>query len=723
VAYYLNIKSPVKDGDKEAFRLVSLDGHEEMSRLFSFTLGLESQRKDIKPDEIIGKPITFSVLGAQGQPRYFHGCVSRFNAGGGEPGFRSYEAEVVPWLWFLTRTADCRIFAKKKVPQILEEIFKDLKIPHPVKTKLKRDYGEWEYCVQYRETDFNFVSRLMEQEGIFYYFEHSDGQHVLVLGDSPEHYGSQSPPVQYEYSFAGEGQVGRITAWQHQYEFIPGKYAQTDYNFAEHPPGEEETPAKLLLATSPAKDKPPTIDPETYEIFNYPGEYEDKNQGKVDTDICMEQEEVPYNVVSGVGLCEFFSPGGKFKLEKHPAAAENDEYVLLSVRHSATDTPEGRGPGQTYTNHFTCMPAKVPFHPALLSPKPSIYGVQTAVVVGPKGKEINADEYGRVQVQFFWDRRGSRLQKKQEEPCWIRVGQLIAGKQWGAMFIPRIGQEVMVTFLEGDPDRPLVTGVVYNKDQKPPYNPKEEPTKSYIKTNSSLGGEGFNEIRFEDKKGKEQVFVHGERDMDVRVKNESRTRVGANSHEIIGWEKDGQKGGDQRLLVYKDQHATVHGNRAEWVQGSSHLQVGKDGESHERNIIIHGKKWELIDEDSHLHVKKSRNEEVDGSQSLTVGCDQQEKVGMKHALDAGMEIHLKSGMKVVIEAGVQLTLKGPGGFIDISPAGVAIQGTMVLINSGGAPGVGSGSSPAAAEDAITPTPLEPDQADDAKSGQKSTPYG
>jgi type VI secretion system secreted protein VgrG len=729
VAFYLNIKSPVKDGDGEAFRLVTLTGHEEISRLFCFTLGLQSKRKDIQPEEIIGKDVTFSVQDAQHQPRFFHGYVSRFTAGTGDTGYRAYEAEIVPWLWFLTRTADCRIFSKKKVPQILDAVFKDLKqVKHPMQSKLNRDYGEWEYCVQYRETDFNFVSRLMEQEGIFYYFEHKEGSHELVLCDQPGHYRQAGAPLEYEYYNTGESPVNRVLNWWHQYEFIPGKYAQTDYNFAEHPACGDEHPCNPLLTDAPAKQKPPAIDPSVYEIFEYPGEYEDKDKDKIYTELRMQREEVPYNVANGTSTCESLGPGGKFKLEKHPSSAENAEYAVVSIEHSAADTPGGLGQGKAYTNTFTCIPADVPFRPARLTRKPAIYGLQTAVVVGPKGQEIDADEYGRVLVQFFWDRYNTRQQpggdeEKKADPVRVRVGQLIAGKQWGAMFVPRIGQEVVVAFEEGDPDRPLITGMVYNKDQPPPYDPKQEPTKSCVKTNSSPDGEGFNELRFEDKKGKEQIFIHAERDMDARIKNESRTRVISNSHEIIGSEKDGKKDGDQRLLIHKNQHVEIKDNRVEKIGGSMHTYVGaeKTGDK-ERNTVVDGDDYLLIKGNNNVHVNKDRNEGVDGNQSLTVGGNQQEKIGLKHAVEAGSEIHIKSGMIAVIEAGLQLTLKVGGNFITIDPVGVTIQGTLVMINSGGAPGTGSGSQPTAPVDALVPDPIAPDEADDAKSGQKSTPY-
>ena len=729
VAYYLNVKTPLDSGAEPTFRLVSFTGHEEMSRLFRFSLELLSERDDIRAKDLVGKAISFSFQDAENQPRSFHGYVCRLAAGGGETGKRRYQVEVVPWLWFLTRTSDCRIFAKKRVPDILQEVFDEAKVDHAIQNKLSRDYPEWTYCVQYRETDFNFVSRLMEQEGIFYYFKHEEGKHTLVLCDKKNHYDDSGKTVQYEYSYGSESQGESVTSWTRQYQFIPGGYSQTDYNFEDHPPRGEQHPNLPLETVKPAKGNAKEfIDASRYEIFDYPGEYDKKGDGEQYTDARMEEEEVAFDVAQGASLCECLGAGTQFELEfpdeDAKAGTEAGKYAVVSIRHSAADSSFNEGVGDTYRNNFTCIPASVTFRPACVTRKPAIHGAQTAVVVGPSGSEIHTDEYGRVQVQFFWDRYGSRLQGQQEEPCWLRVGQIVAGKNWGAMFIPRVGQEVIVTFLEGDPDRPIITGVVYNADQMPPYKPKEDKTKSYIKTNSSTGGDGYNELQFEDKAGKEMLYMHAQRNMDVRVRNDSLARNLGNRHQIMGSEKDGQKSGDQREMVYKDKHMKVHNDHVEHVGGNMKLLVGGiDGDGNQ-DIVVKKDKKELIEGENHVHVKMDRNEKVDLNQSLTVGMNQQEKVGMKHAVEAGQEIHLKAGMKVVIEAGVQMTIKGPGGFVDIGPAGVTIQGTLVNINSGGAAGVGSGSAPTEPTDAEEAAPTEPDVAhqDEPKSGQKSTPY-
>jgi type VI secretion system secreted protein VgrG len=405
----------------------------------------------------------------------------------------------------------------------------------------------------------------------------------------------------------------------------------------------------------------------------------------------------------------------------------------------------GGGDEFAYENSFTCLPASVPFRPQRVTPKPTVRGTQTAFVVGPKGEEVFTDKYGRVKVQFHWDREGKNDEKSS---CWVRVGQSVAGKRWGSSFWPRIGQEVIVDYLEGDPDQPIIIGSVYNADQMPPYLGKgpdskhpEENLISGVKSNTSKGGEGYNEIRFYDAKDEQQIFMHAERNMDVRVKNDSMEHVVNNRHLIVGPQPNDDDAGDQIEDVYRDKQLHVRRHQTEQIEGNLMLTVGKGQASGGGNvdIVIEQERKELVGADAHGHVQGNflektdgnqgltvggdRSEKVGGTQSLTVGTNQQEKVGMNHALEAGMEIHLKAGMKVIIEAGVQLSLVGPGGFVDIGPAGVTIQGIMVLINSGGAAGSGSGSSPTSPQaptDAQQANPTAPTKADDAVTGQKST---
>ena len=706
---------------RDVLLMTSFSGHEEISRLFSFRLAVVSAQDSISPQALMGKKLSFSVRLPDGSPRFFNGYVSRFSEGERSSGLRRYEAEIVPWLWFLTRTADCRIFQNKSVPDIIKQIFQDLGFSDFETGEIKGTHEPWEYCVQYRETDFNFVSRLMEQEGIFYYFRHEDGKHVMVLGDQKGAFKDcPESEVEYAYSRGGTARSDQLTSWSHHYEYVPGKWAQTDYNFIDHPARAEPTPSNLLMTRTQSSVPWQSID--KYEVYDYPGEYETKGTGDAYTKIRMEEEEARHDVVHAGSTCKTFTPGGKFTISRHDnQAEEGSAFVITAIDHSGTEPSDyagGGGGGADYSNAFTCIPDSVSFRPARITPKPVIQGSQTAVVDGPKGEEIWPDQYGRVKVQFYWDREGKRDDKTS---CWIRCAQPSAGKGWGSMFIPRIGQEVVVSYLEGDPDRPLVTGVVYNADQMPAYTLPDEKTKSYVKTNSSKGGDGYNELRFEDKKGKEQIFVHAERNMDERVKANSMESVGGNRHLIVGGEKDGSKSGDQFEMVYRDKHLKVHRNQIEHIGGDVQLRIGGIDGPGNQDVCIGKDKKEVVTDNCHVHVGKDRNEYVGGNQSLTVGGNQQEKVGMKHAVEAGQEIHLKAGMKVIIEAGVQLTIKGPGGFVDIGPTGVTIQGNLVNINSGGAPGAGSGSSPTAEEIAKEAAPTEPTPADNSKTGQKSAP--
>jgi type VI secretion system secreted protein VgrG len=625
--------------------LTGFRGREELSRPFRYTLEFRSEDDALSPQDIVGKGVTWTVRPPDDEPRHFHGVVTRFAAGRRHAlGLRNYRAEVVPWPWLLTRTTDCRIFQRKDVKAILKDVFERFGFKDYA-FNLRGSYAEREYCVQYRETAFQFVSRLMEEEGIFYFFRHEEGKHTLVLADQKSAYKAcRQSEVVYD---PGAGHLARLTDWEHQYEFRSGKAALVDYNF--------ETPADDLTARSTTVV--PLPDAKKFELFDYPGGYRVKADGAERTKVRMEEEEAPYDVVRGAGNCCTFTLGCTFTLTGHDCESEcGKKYALTSVEHWARDASHTNGDEPSeYGNSFACIPDQVTFRPARITPRPVVRGPQTAVVVGPSGEDIYVDKYGRVKVQFFWDREG---QKNENSSCWIRVAESWAGKNWGAVFNPRVGQEVIVDFLEGDPDRPLVTGRVYNADQEPPYELPKNQTRSAIKSRTPQGGaDNFNELRFEDKIGGEQVFLHAERDMDWRVKNDSREYVGKDRHLVVK--------GDQTECVEKDQHSQVKGERRE--------KIGKD-----------------------------LSQDVTGKR--------QDKVGGNYGLDAAQEVHIKAGKSLILEAGAELTLKAGACFIHFGPDGLAISGPMVNINSGGAAGAGSGSSPQA--------PKDPDVADDGTKGGK-----
>lgn len=738
MANLLNIiTSPVDD-----LLLGSFSGYEELSRLFSFTLQLTSQQDhNVSPDQLVGKPFAFSVKSdladaegdAQQEERFFHGYVNRFVVHGSQGGLCRYEIDVVPRMWFLTRTSDCRIFSKKKLLDVVESILQEHEIDFESSNLNKGSYPDREYCVQYRETDFNFISRLLEQEGIYYYFKHSEDGHKLILCDAPSHYRADDNCQEVPYDDSFPFTQASVTQWVRQYQFVSGGYAQTDYNYEENPARGDTSPAELLKSQANIAGPAANLsDVQKYEVFDYPGEYADKSAGDHYTGRRMEEEAAAYDVANGSSLLSHFSAGVKMKLvfpagpPAHPQKESQDgEYAIRSVQHSGSSSADGTGSGADYSNAFTAIPADMKFRTPRITPKPLISGVQTAVVVGPPGSEIHTDELGRVQLQFFWDRYGTRSQEGDEqEPIWVRVGQISAGKKWGAMFIPRVGQEVIVTFLEGDPDRPLVTGGVYNSDQEPAYNPKENKTRSGIKTCSSPGADGFNELRFEDKKGKEQIYIHAEKDMDVRVKNDSKLRVYGNRHQIVGTED----GGSLYERVYEDKHVDVKQHLVQHIEGNSQLTVGNGDASDggHLEVVIEKKETRKIGPDGlHLTIEGDCSETIGGGLSQDVGGDQQTKIGANLGIEAGQDIHIKGGMNVVIEAGMQLSLKVGGNFISIGPAGIAIQGTTVLINSGGAAGSGKGAKPKKPKKAKDAKPKEPKVAAEKnkhKAGQISTPF-
>ena len=584
----ISIETPL---GKDALLLQGFTGREGISRLFSFHLDLLSEKESIDFKKIVGQNVTIQIALAAGATRYINGFVSRFAQSGSAQDATHYQMEVVPWLWFLTRIADCRIFQDKTIPQIVEAVFQSRGFSD-YKLSLTGTYDQREYCVQYRETDFNFVSRLMEQYGIFYYFEHNNGKHTMMLGDSPSV--NQPCPNQATAHYIAGGAAKEvedvITAWQMEQELRTGKYTHTDYNF--------ETPSTNLLSDAPTVSTCQVGPNTSFEIYDYPGEYLKQADGKSLAKLRMEEEEAGHLVASGSSDCRAFTSGYKFKLEDYYRDDMNQNYVLTEIQHNASAAgsySQGSGESVHYSNHFTCIPDSVPFRPPRITPKPFVQGPQTAMVVGKQGEEIWVDNYGRVRLHFYWDRLGK---KDDTDACWIRVSQPWAGAGWGAIWIPRIGQEVIVSFLEGDPDRPLVTGRVYNAEQVVPYTLPDNQTRSTFLSRSSKNGDktNFNEIRFEDKKGDEQVFINAENDMDLRVENDSREYVGNNRH----------------LIVHKEQH-------------------------------------ELVEADKHGHVKGAKKEAIDGDSSLTVSGDVKQKMGKSVSLTVGQSVDEKIGTDWVRE--------------------------------------------------------------------------
>ncbi len=682
----LKLDTPLGD---DVLLLQGFTGREGISQLFKFDLDLLSDQDSIDFKTIIGQKVTIRVLLSDGSTeRYFNGYVSRFAQSGSDTRFTHYHMEVVPWLWFLTLQADCRIFQNKSVPDIIDDVMKRY-AQKDIKKSLLGTYQPREYCVQYRETDFNFISRLMEEYGIFYYFEHQNGKHTLVLTDSNSTL--QECPEQssatYNQTSGDLDSEDVVTAWHMEQEIRTGACVLVDYNF--------KTPNADLLAGgfTIVEDLGGSKD---LFLYDYPGGYEDNSQGSNLAKIRMQEQEASHLVASGSSVCRAFTSGYNFGLKEHYRNDMNTSYVLTQVQHVASVSSYSQkqsAQAAHYSNNFTCIPADVPFRPPRITRKPFVQGPQTALVVGKASEEIWVDNYGRIKVHFYWD---APEHKDENSSCWIRVSQAWAGNGWGAMWIPRMGQEVVVSFVEGDPDRPLITGRVYNKDQVVPYSLPNQQTMSTFKSRSSKGGgnDNFNEIRFEDKKGSEDLLIHAERTMHNSVEATQYITVGLDRNISTG---------------YLDNQGNPHGNLKEVVFGYTNFTAVNDQRERvlsNKHLTVEGDQREKIQGNVNLHIQKDRREHVEADYTLKVDGSMGTKA-LSLGLDVDSNLVLTAG-NVVIEAKESVSINGPGGFVKVDASGVTISGTMVLINSGGVKGTGY---PMQMVD-----PKDPDQPDEPDKG-------
>ena len=508
--------------------LEKFSGAETLSKPFEFKISMLSTDFELDLKSLLRTSATVTVYLADGTPRYFNAVfrsitqakegedvmTEREKMGVSNPArdLAVYEAILVPKIWFLSLDSDCKIFQSMSVPDIVGKVLKDAGISdyqfHTYGTYPVRDY-----CVQYRESSLNFISRLLEEEGMFYFFAHRETKHTIIFADKNTVGGACPGQEVAEYSFDQEGWVGEGEEGVATLERIEtahtGKTALTDYNF--------ETPTLNLIGNLGTDDE---------EAFDYPGEYTEKEDASRYTRIRLEEREALQFVVNGSSRCRAFRPGYFFKLKGHYRSDTNQDYFLTSVTHEALDSTyrQDKDESHRYNNTFKAIPKTVPYRPPRDAERPTVHGLQPALVVGKAGEEIWVDKYGRVKVQFYWDRLGK---KNENSSCWCRVSQIWAGKNWGWMTIPRIGQEVLVDFLEGDPDRPVIVGRVYNAEQMPPYSLPANQTQSGIKSRSSKGGgtENYNEIRFEDLKGGEKITIQAEKDMDTTVEHDDTQHI------------------------------------------------------------------------------------------------------------------------------------------------------------------------------------------------------
>ncbi|TBU92774.1 type VI secretion system Vgr family protein [Phytopseudomonas dryadis] len=557
------VNSPLGEN---ALVLERLTGVEALGRIFQYELSLVSENPSLKLDSLLGKPMGLAVQLPNGSDRYFHGIVARCSQTAGSGQFASYQVSLKPWLWLLSRTSDCRIFQNKTVPEIVKQVFRDLGFSD-FEDALSRSYREWEYCVQYRETSFDFVSRLLEQEGIYYYFRHEQERHVLVLCDA---YGAHRTVPGYASVpfYPRDDQIrerDHIHDWHMAQEIQPGSLELNDYDF-QRPSARLEVRSNIPRNHSNAE----------YPLYDYPGEYVQSKDGEQYARNRLEAIHAQYEQIQLQGNARGLGSGHLFSMTGYPREDQNREYLIVGAHYNVTQERYESGTDSSafqFDSALTCIDASQVFRPLPLTAQPIVRGPQTAMVVGPQGEEIWTDQYGRVKVHFYWDRHD---QSNENSSCWIRVSQNWAGKNWGSIQIPRIGQEVIVSFLEGDPDRPIITGRVYNAEQTVPYDLPVNATQSGIKSRSSKGGTpaNFNEIRMEDKKGAEQLYIHAERNQDIVVENDESHSVGHNRNKSIGRNEVATIGEDRLRAVKANDKTLVGGGRVDSVSTQFVIEAG-----------------------------------------------------------------------------------------------------------------------------------------------------
>ncbi len=627
-ALYFSISTPL---GKDKLLLRRFHGEERISGLFHFHLEMQSEDPDLDFSAIVGKSATITVELADQSKRYVNGIVGRFFQAGLADGFATYHAELRPALWLLTMSADCKIFQHQSVPDIIEAVFSDLGFTD-YRNGLTGSYDKREYCVQYDETAFDFVSRLMEDEGIFYFFEHEDGKHTMVLADDVSTF--QSCPGADTLKYGTEElwiQQNIVTACTLEGNVIPGKCALDDFDF--------EIPSTDLIASA---DSTVATNGASRRLYHYPGCFKTVDKGEARANLRMEEQELAAKWLHGSSYCRAFLSGTTFTLEDHYRDDVNAKYVLSHIVHDFH--------WDSYTNSFEAFPSDVPFRPPRTTAKPVIPGTQTAIVVGKSGEEIWTDQYGRIKVQFHWDQVGK---SDESSSCWIRVAHGWAGKAWGQIYLPRIGQEVVVSFLNGDPDRPLVTGSVYNAEQTVPYTLPDEQTKSTIKSDTSKGGDGFNELRFEDKKDLQEIYFQAEKDFNRVVKNNDTLKVGF----------DKMDAGDQTIDIYNNRTTTIdQGNETLQIKtGNRVFKVDTGNETHEvkgtREITITGKETHNDKDDFNHNVDKNFELKVKGDLTIDVTGKVTIKSGKAMLLDCGASLTAKAAQSLTNQAGTELTNK------------------------------------------------------------------
>ncbi len=638
-----------------------MTGTEALSSLFEYDVVFHSKQTSLSAKAMLGKDVTLKVETEGGMGvRHFNGICTRFGGGGREGDYQLFTAKLRPWLWLASRRSDCKIFQFKKVPDIISEVLE--KYGFPLTTgKLKKSYREWEYCVQYQETDLNFVMRLMEHEGIYFYFEHAEGSHTLVLVDDISCHAPLPGRSHIKHYGVGAAKVAdeeHFSTWQVLEEVNSGEYITDDYDF-ENPRADLKT----------RRNNPMGHSHDSWERYIWPGGYVDFGDGENYSGVRLESLEAEHERTEGKTSVRTMAPGYLFNLERSVRADQNREYLSVGAtyyfRDNARKSAGGGGEGDADWHILvTSQPTSVPYRPQLVTPKPLTNGPQTAVVVGAAGDEIYTDEFGRVKVQFFWDRYGNN---DENSSCWIRVSQPWAGEKWGFIHIPRMGQEVIVDFIGGDPDYPVITGRVYNADQMPPYGLPKNKTASGIKSHSTKGGgpSDFNEIRMEDCKGEEQLYVHAQRNLD--------TVVEANESRVVGHDRRTRIGNDDdRFVVHDDRHV-IQSNQSNQISLNQDTKVGVNQNvtvgaaqtvsvGGARSLTVSGAMTESVTGAHSLDVGSAQALSVGGAQTVQVGADQTQKVGKARSTTVFSDDVTACGANASYSAGINYSVTAGKGY-------------------------------------------------------------
>ncbi len=718
-------------------QVLSFEADEALSRTFEL-VATTAPVPDLDVDvaALVGEPACFHLHLGGGDDRFFDGIVAEvreWEEGAGEMR-RRIRLTLRPKLWRLSQIVRSRIFQEQSVPEIVKQVLNEGGIEH--RAALSGVHPKRTYCVQYRESDLDFVARLLEDEGIFWFFEHEQGAHVMVLGDAPSVHaplpGKHRLPFREASRMATE--VDHVDAFSSARDLRPGKITLRDFD--PRRPG-------LDLTSASTADAGPEAD---LEVYDYPGGYEEPSEGKQRAARRLAAERARSLLLAGGSACRRLVPGAWFELEDHPIPELNGECVIVSVRHRGDQAEALGGIGTVagsradpYRNDFACVPRDVPWVPARETARPVIPGAQTALVVGPPGEEIFTDEQGRIKVQFHWDRLGKRDDRSS---CWIRVAQAWAGPGFGALYLPRIGHEVVVEFLEGDPDRPIVTGSVYNGANPPPVALPDDKTRSTLRSASSPGSDGYNELRFEDAKDQEEIYLHAQRDLAIVIENDKTQKVGGNETLTVEKDRSRSVGGNQELLVEKDDSSQIQqdqllvvagdrntqviANHTEQVSGDQSVTIGAASSltvalaasesvglgkalnvgaayaisvGGAMNEAVGGMKSEEVGGAKVEVVGAKKSETVAGSRTLAVGGDLHESVGKSRSLRVGKDLAINAGgnlhhttqgayklkaKEITFSAEERFTLKVGSATIQVSKSGdIAIQGAQVKVTAAG----------------------------------------